>query len=168
MSAPEIQLRVADSPADLAAVRELFVEYQAHLGIDLCFQGFADELHRLPGDYAEPAGVLMLATVDGLHAGCCAFRPLTASDHLNACEMKRLFVRPAFRGLGLGRLLVEQVMTRASLAGYNTILLDTLRDMEAARALYQELGFVEVAPYYHNPLPGAHYLMADLVGGSRL
>lgn len=168
MSASDIQWRVADSPEDIAAIRALFLDYQADLGIDLCFQGFAQELENLPGDYADPAGLLLLATVDGAPAGCCAFRPLTSSDHLNACEMKRLFVRPAFRGLGLGRLLVEQVMARAALAGYSSMLLDTLRDMEAARALYQEVGFVEVAPYYHNPLPGAHYLMADLASGSRL
>ncbi len=168
MSASDIQWRVADSPEDIAAIRALFLDYQTDLGIDLCFQGFAQELENLPGDYADPAGLLLLATVDGAPAGCCAFRPLTSSDHLNACEMKRLFVRPAFRGLGLGRLLVEQVMARAALAGYSSMLLDTLRDMEAARALYQEVGFVEVAPYYHNPLPGAHYLMADLASGSRL
>jgi putative acetyltransferase len=168
VTAPDIHLRVADSAEELSSIRDLFLEYQAYLGIDLCFQGFAQELDTLPGDYAEPAGVLMLATIDGMPAGCCAFRPLVSSDHLNACEMKRLFVRPAFRGFGLGRLLVEQVMARASLAGYSNMLLDTLSDMEAARALYQEVGFVEVAPYYHNPLPGAHYLMADLVTGSRL
>jgi len=167
VTAPHIDLLVADSPEDLAAIRALFLDYRAYLGIDLQFQGFDQELHTLPGDYAEPAGALLLARVDGLPAGCCAFRPLASSDHLNACEMKRLFVRPPFRGLGLGRLLVEQVMARAGLASYSTLLLDTLRDMEAARALYQELGFVEVAPYYHNPLPGAHYLMADLANGSR-
>ena len=168
MTAPDIHLRVADSAEELSSIRDLFLQYQAYLGIDLCFQGFAQELDTLPGDYAEPAGVLIMATIDGMPAGCCAFRPLVSSDHLNACEMKRLFVRPAFRGFGLGRLLVEQVMARASLAGYSNMLLDTLSDMEAARALYQEVGFVEVAPYYHNPLPGAHYLMADLVTGSRL
>jgi len=168
VTAPDIHLRVADSAEELSSIRDLFLEYQAYLGIDLCFQGFAQELDTLPGDYAEPAGVLIMATIDGMPAGCCAFRPLVSSDHLNACEMKRLFVRPAFRGFGLGRLLVEQVMARASLAGYSNMLLDTLSDMEAARALYQEVGFVEVAPYYHNPLPGAHYLMADLVTGSRL
>lgn len=168
MTAPDIHLRVADSAEELSSIRDLFLEYQAYLGIDLCFQGFSQELDTLPGDYAEPAGVLILATIDGMPAGCCAFRPLVSSDHLNACEMKRLFVRPAHRGVGLGRLLVEQVMARASLAGYSNMLLDTLSDMEAARALYQEVGFVEVAPYYHNPLPGAHYLMADLVTGSRL
>lgn len=165
---PDIRLHVAESAEDLAAIRELFLDYQAYLGIDLCFQGFAEELDRLPGDYAEPGGILLLARVDGLPAGCCAFRSLTTSDHLNACEMKRLFVRPAFRGVGLGRQLVEQVMSQAGLSGYNTMLLDTLSDMEAARALYQEAGFVEVAPYYHNPLPGAHYLKVDLVSGSRL
>ncbi len=168
MTAPDIQLRTAESPADLSAIRSLFLDYQAYLGIDLCFQGFAQELDRLPGDYAEPAGLLLLASVDGSPAGCCAFRSLSSSDHLNACEMKRLFVRPAFRGLGIGRLLVEEVMARAAMAGYSNMLLDTLSDMEAARALYQEVGFVEVAPYYHNPLPGAHYLKADLASGSRL
>lgn len=163
-----IELRVAESPDDLAAIRSLFLDYQADLGIDLCFQGFAEELATLPGAYAEPSGALMLACVDGSPAGCCAFRPLVNSDHLNACEMKRLFVRHAFRGFGLGRQLVEQIMTRATLAGYTNMLLDTLSDMEAARALYQEVGFIEVAPYYHNPLPGAHYLMADLASGTRL
>ena len=168
MSEPSIELRVADSPDDLAAIRALFLDYQADLGIDLCFQGFAEELATLPGAYAEPSGLLMLASVGGAPAGCCAFRPLVNSDHLNECEMKRLFVRHAYRGLGLGRQLVEQIMTRATLAGYTNMLLDTLSDMEAARALYQEVGFIEVAPYYHNPLPGAHYLMADLSSGSRL
>ena len=157
-----IQLLQPASVADWEATRVIFQEYAASLKVDLCFQGFDAELAQLPGDYAEPAGVLILATVDGTPAGCCAFRPLTSSDHLNACEMKRLFVRSAFRGFGLGRLLVEQVMARASLAGYTTMLLDTLSDMETARALYQESGFVEVAPYYHNPIPGAHYLKVDL------
>jgi GNAT superfamily N-acetyltransferase len=87
---------------------------------------------------------------------------LISSDHLNACEMKRLFVRRAFRGFGLGRQLVEQIMSMARLAGYTTMLLDTLSEMETARAMYQEAGFVEVPPYYHNPLAGAHYLKAML------
>lgn len=161
-SAPLIDIRLAVGDTDLAAIRELFVDYQTDIGIDLCFQGFQDELAGLPGDYTAPAGALLLATVDGQPAGCCALRPLLNTDHLNACEMKRLFVRRAFRGFGLGRLLVERIMTLGHLAGYTTILLDTLTDMEAARALYQEAGFVEVAPYYHNPIPGAHYLKADL------
>lgn len=157
-----IDVRVAQSGDDLDAIRSLFLDYQADIGVDLCFQGFEEELQSLPGGYAEPHGLILLASVDGTPAGCCAFRALVNSDHLNACEMKRLFVRRAYRGFGLGRMLVEQTLTRAQLAGYTTMLLDTLSDMEAARALYEELGFVEVAPYYHNPLPGAHYLKVDL------
>jgi ribosomal protein S18 acetylase RimI-like enzyme len=130
--------------------------------VDLCFQGFDAEIKNLPGEYVEPSGLLILALVDGQPAGCCALRPLTASDHLNACEMKRLYVRPAFRGFGLGEQLVRRVMMQAQMSGYATMLLDTLSDMETARTLYHDAGFVEVAPYYHNPLPGAHYLMADL------
>jgi putative acetyltransferase len=157
-----IEILRAHAVEDLLTVRALFEDYQADLGMDLGFQGFAQELDALPGDYAEPGGALLLALVDGAPAGCCALRPLPNTDHLNACEMKRLFVRRAFRGFGLGRQLVEHTMTLAHLAGYTTMLLDTLSDMEAARALYQEAGFVEVAPYYHNPLPGAHYLKVDL------
>lgn len=157
-----IDVRVALADSDLAAIRQLFIDYQSELGIDLCFQGFDEELATLPGIYAEPAGILLLATVDGAPAGCCAFRPLPNTDHLDACEMKRLFVRRAYRGFGLGRMLVDQTMARAQIAGYTTMLLDTLNDMEAARALYEEVGFTEVAPYYHNPLPGAHYLKVDL------
>lgn len=159
---PRIQLLPARNPDALAQVRSLFLDYQASLTVDLCFQGFADELTRLPGDYAEPEGDLLLALVDGAPAGCGAFRALPHSDHLNACEMKRLFVRPPYRGMGLGRMMVEHLMGGARLAGYSTMLLDTLSDMETARTLYQELGFTEVAPYYLNPIPGAHYLKADL------
>ena len=157
-----LDVRLVRSPADVLAVRDLFIDYQQDLGIDLCFQGFQEELRLLPGEYADPAGALLLATVDGAPAGCCALRPLPGSDHLDACEMKRLFVRRAFRGFGLGRQLVERVLVQARLAGYTNMLLDTLSDMEAARALYQEFGFVEVAPYYHNPIPGAHYLKVAL------
>jgi putative acetyltransferase len=165
MSSPQsarVELRQAETPGDIDAARALFVDYQSSLGIDLCFQGFDQELAHLPGEYVAPMGALLLACVDGTPAGCCGLRPLVGSDHLNACEMKRLYVRPAFRGFGLGRQLVERVMVQAQISGYATMLLDTLSDMETARALYQEAGFVEVAPYYHNPIPGAHYLMADL------
>jgi putative acetyltransferase len=158
----DISVRAARFPDDLQGVRELFLDYQAGLGIDLCFQGFETELAGLPGAYAPPAGALLIAWVDGEPAGCCAMRPLPTTDHLNACEMKRLFVRRAFRGFGLGRMLVERVLSEGQLSGYTTMLLDTLSDMETARALYQEAGFVEVAPYYHNPIPGAHYLKVDL------
>lgn len=159
---PAIDIRLAETPADVAAVRELFSEYQADIGIDLCFQGFADELDSLPGDYALPLGALLLATVDQQPAGCCALRPLLNTDHLDACEMKRLFVRPAFRRFGLGRLIAQALIDRALEAGYSNMLLDTLDDMEAARGLYEVLGFEEVPPYYYNPIPGAHYLRCEL------
>lgn len=162
LSSPEITLQPADTPEALDAIRVLFQEYQASLAVDLCFQGFAEELASLPGDYRPPGGLLLQAWVDGTPAGCCALRPLINSDHLNACEMKRLYVRPAYRRIGLGRLLVEQIMSEARLAGYTTMLLDTLSEMETARSMYQDAGFVEVAPYYHNPIAGAHYLKVDL------
>lgn len=158
----DITIRWAHGPQDIEVVRALFLDYQADLGIDLCFQGFPAELAQLPGDYVAPRGAIALALVGGNPAGCCAFRPLDGSDHLNACEMKRLFVRPAFRGFGLGRQLVDLVLSEARLVGYTNMLLDTLTDMEAARALYQEAGFYEVAPYYHNPMAGAHYLKVEL------
>ncbi len=159
---PQLILKQALSASDIEAARALFIDYQADLGIDLCFQGFAAELEELPGEYTDPSGALLLAFVDSMPAGCCALRAMVHSDHLNACEMKRLFVRRAFRGFGLGRMLVEEIISCARLAGYTTMLLDTLSDMETARALYQEAGFYEVAPYYHNPIAGAHYLKVDL------
>lgn len=148
--------------AEFDAVREIFREYAASLTIDLCFQGFEQELATLPGDYAAPRGALLLALVDGQVAGCCALRPLDNTDYPNACEMKRLYVRPAFRGLGLGRQLAQTILDAAQLYAYDHVLLDTLNEMEAARTLYEDLGFVEVPPYYHNPIAGAHYLMASL------
>jgi GNAT superfamily N-acetyltransferase len=161
-TSPRIRIDLVEDPASMTWVRTLFLEYQDDIGVDLCFQGFHDELASLPGEYQQPLGGLLLAYIDDSPAGCCAFRPLIDSDHPNACEMKRLFVRRAFRGFGLGRLLVEQTLTQARQAGYTSMLLDTLSDMEAARALYAEVGFEEVAPYYHNPLPGAHYLKVEL------
>lgn len=146
----------------LDATREIFREYAAGLGIDLAFQDFEEELRTLPGCYASPRGSLILAEVEGAIAGCCAIRPLDSVDYPNACEMKRLYVRKAFRGFGLGRRLAEAAMDAARQAGYDCVLLDTLSDMEAARALYAELGFEEIPPYYHNPIAGAHYLKAPL------
>ena len=161
-AAPTIELVVPDTPALLEAVREIFREYAHGLGIDLCFQNFEEELAALPGDYAAPQGALLLAFVDGELAGCGAMRPLAEVDYANACEMKRLYVRRAFRRFGLGRLLAQALMDRALQAGWSCMLLDTLDDMEAARGLYEALGFEEVPPYYYNPIPGAHYLKADL------
>lgn len=159
---PVAQLHLVESDGPIEDVRHLFREYQQSLGVDLGFQNFDEELLSLPGEYAPPQGALLLATVDGEAAGCCALRPLVNTDHVNACEMKRLYVRRAFRGLGLGRQMAERIMDLARLAGYDCVLLDTLDDMESARALYEDLGFVEIAPYYHNPLAGAHYLKAEL------
>ncbi len=150
------------SADDWDLTRAIFLEYANSLDVDLCFQGFEQELADLPGEYAEPRGALLLAWVDGQLAGCCALRPLDASDYANAAEMKRLFVRPRFRGLGLGRLLTEAILDAARHADYSCVLLDTLDDMESARALYEDLGFSEIPPYYHNPFAGAHYLKVDI------
>lgn len=152
----------ATQPEHFAHVRAIFREYAQQLGIDLCFQGFEEELATLPGDYAAPRGTLLLALIGGEVAGSCALRPLDGVDYANAAEMKRLFVRPAFRRSGLGRQLAEAVLDAARAAGYHCVLLDTLDDMESARALYAELGFEEIPPYYHNPIAGAHYLKVDL------
>lgn len=162
MPPPSIQLITPSTPEQLAAVRLLFTEYAEQLGIDLCFQNFEAELADLPGEYRAPNGALLLAMVDGELAGCCALRSINSVDYPNAAEMKRLFVRKAFRRFGLGRQLAEAVLEAARMAGYRSVLLDTLDDMESARALYAELGFTEIPPYYHNPIAGAHYLKADL------
>jgi putative acetyltransferase len=159
---PVIELQKPAAPEEMSIARELFREYADALGVDLGFQGFEHELETLPGDYAAPRGSLLVATLDGQAAGCCALRPLDAADYPNAAEMKRLYVRKAFRGFGLGRQLAEAILDEARRAGYSCVLLDTLDDMEAARALYTELGFEPIAPYYHNPIAGAHYLKVDL------
>ena len=158
----DTHLYLPQSPEDIRLVQCLFREYANSLGIDLCFQDFDRELAELPGDYREPLGALRLLVVGDIAAGCCAMRRLDAVDYPNACEMKRLYIRAAFRGTGLGRKLAESIIEAAKLAGYDFILLDTLHSMEAARSLYAELGFQEIPPYYHNPIPGAHYLMASL------
>ena len=159
---PSITFLTPSSPAEMEAVREIFQEYASSLSVDLCFQDFATELAQLPGDYAAPRGALLLAEVAGAIAGCCALRPLDAADYPNASEMKRLYVRKAFRGFGLGRELAEAMLDRARQAGYACVLLDTLDEMESARALYTDLGFEDIPPYYHNPIAGAHYLKADI------
>ena len=156
------ELTTPSTERELDEVRAIFREYAEGLGVDLCFQGFDAELESLPGEYALPRGALFLARVDGEVAGCVALRPLDAADYPNASEMKRLYVRKAFRGFGLGRHLADAALDAARQAGYACVLLDTLDDMEAARALYEDLGFEEIPPYYHNPIAGAHYLKADL------
>lgn len=143
----------ARSEGDIEIARALFREYQQFLGVDLCFQGFEEELATLPGRYAPPSGRLLLA-LDGLDAaGCVALRPLDDG----VCEMKRLFVRPAYRGRGLGRLLAVRVVNEASALGYAVMRLDTLEGLDSAMRIYGSLGFRRRAPYYANPLPGVVY-----------
>lgn len=181
---PPVALCAVSAPHEMQAVRRIFAEYATTLSVDLAFQDFEAELAGLPGHYAEPRGTILLALVgaqpdpasapedaillrrpDGLWAqvaGSCALRPLDTVDYANAAEMKRLYVRPPFRGLGLGRQLAEALLDAARHAGYSCVLLDTLDEMESARALYEDLGFTEVPPYYHNPVAGSHYLKVDL------
>lgn len=152
------EIRAAALPGDLPLVRRLFREYADSLAVDLCFQDFEAELAGLPGKYAPPRGRLLLARDGDDAAGCVAMRPVDGGT----CEMKRLYVRPAWRGARLGRRLAERVCSEAREAGYARICLDTLPSMEAALALYRALGFRPVAPYVHNPVPGAIFLGLDL------
>jgi putative acetyltransferase len=142
------------SRAELEEIRSMFVEYAQSLNFDLCFQSFDEELRTLPGSYAAPRGRLILAQVDGLAAGCIALKPLDAT----ICEMKRLYVRPSFRGQQLGAALVSRVIDDARASGYRSMRLDTIGGaMDHAIALYRSVGFREIPPYYANPLPGALY-----------
>ncbi len=153
-----LEIRDAVEAADVEQIRRLFEEYQRAIDVDLCFQGFAEELASLPGKYARPGGRLLLAVGDRESAGCAGLRPLGGRD----CEMKRLYVRPPYRGSGLGRRLATELVDHARGAGYARMYLDTLSSMTEARALYRSLAFVETAPYYPNPEPGAIYLALDL------
>lgn len=153
-----IEIRPAEVPRDVPVVRDLFREYANGLGIDLAFQDFEAELASLPGRYAPPRGRLLLAWRDGEALGCVALRPIDTQ----ACEMKRLYVRPAARAHRLGRRLAERVCAEARAAGYRRMCLDTLPDMLPAIRLYSALGFVPIAPYVFNPIEGALFLGLDL------
>jgi len=153
-----VKLKQVESEEEVKQARGLFEEYAAWLGFNLCFQNFDKELSQLPGDYAQPNGRLLLAVENDQVAGCVALRKIGEGIG----EMKRLYVRPAFRRFGLGRALAQALLDEARRAGYSVMLLDTLDDMEAARELYTALGFEEIPPYYFNPIAGAHYLKATL------
>ena len=158
-----LRIEQASTIEQIALARQLFLEYAEALSVDLCFQDFEGELQELPGKYAPPAGRLLLAYHnDELRstrvAGCSALRPL--SDEI--CEMKRLYVRPEFRGRGIGRALTLALITAAREIGYRTLRLDTLPEMQEAHKLYQQLGFREISAYCPNPVEGVRYLELDL------
>ena len=159
----EVVIRDVREAADLGSTRVLLEAYAASLGVDLCFQNFAQELLRLPGDYAPPRGCLLIAERAGSPIGCVALRPLLiANASVTAGEVKRLYVGPQGRGTGTGRVLAQAVIERARAIGYEALKLDTLATMSRARALYASLGFRACAPYYHNPLPGTIYMTLQL------
>lgn len=166
MPRPLIQIVQAQSALELDACRRLFIEYVREEQVpSACLGNFDLELASLADVYAPPNGALFLASVDEAYAGCCALCPLHGSDYPNAAEMRRLYVAAAFRGLGIGRDLCQITLEAAQVAGYDSVLLDTLDAMEGARALYQEFGFYEIAPHRHMPedvTQGAVYLKVDL------
>ncbi len=153
-----MEIRCAESAEDIDRVRELFVEYAASLSFDLCFQNFEKELAELPGAYGPPEGRLLLAAADSQIAGCVALRRIGDG----VCEMKRMYVRPAFRGRGIGRALAVAIIAEARRIGYAVMRLDTISTMKEAIALYQSLGFRNIPPYCCNPVPGALFMEMSL------
>ena len=153
-----IEVFDAREQQDIEVARQLFREYQQALGVDLSFQNFSAELDALPGSYARPRGRLLLASDSTQVMGCVALRPLSA----DTCEMKRLYVRPDYRALGVGRLLIERVLEEARAIRYSRVLLDTLPTMTGAQRMYERLGFKDVPPYRHNPIEGTRFLGLDL------
>lgn len=155
---PALRTRCVETGADLDEIRRLFTEYAEWLAVDLSFQGFAEELAGLPGEYAAPSGTLLLCIADAGAAGCIAVRRWQG----DTCEMKRLYVRPGHRGSGCGRLLADRAVDWAVAAGYKRMVLDTLPVMAGAQRLYEQLGFRDIAPYRFNPIPGARFMARDL------
>ena len=151
MKLSDVEIEVVATDAQLAAVRQLFRNYATWLDVDLCFQSFEKELAELPGLYAPPRGRLLLAKHEDRSIGCVGLRPLES----NVCEMKRLWVEPEFKGIGLGRRLAEQIVAAGAELGYHAMRLDTIPErLKAAQHIYQTLGFREIPPYYENPLDG--------------
>lgn len=148
---------VGDDP-ELEEIRTLFKAYATFIGVDLAFQGFEAELQTLPGKYCPPEGALILARVNGSAAGCVALRRISGE----ICEMKRLFVRPEYRKLGIGKKLVDLIVAEGKRLGYGYMRLDTLASMEKAIALYRSSGFYDIEPYIYNPLEGARYMELKL------
>ena len=157
-----MEARVVTSGSDVDEVRALFREYADWVAVDLSFQGFAEELAGLPGEYVAPDGTLLLCVMASGSAGCIAVRRWQA----DTCEMKRLYVRPAFQGSRCGLFLAERAIEWAGGSGYKRMVLDTLPSMAAAQRLYERLGFRDVAPYRFNPVPGARFMARRLPGGS--
>ena len=157
-----IELVKANTPAHMEKAREIFLRYARSLDFDLSFQGFAVELAGLPGDYAPPAGCLLLAMEDGETMGCVALRKIGEG----ICEMKRLFIGPEQRGKGIGLLLAEAVIQEAKRLGYDQMRLDTVPSMTSAISLYRSLGFREISSYCHNPGPGAKFFELQLKPGN--
>jgi ribosomal protein S18 acetylase RimI-like enzyme len=155
---PELKIFEAKTEKDIESFRTLLKEYVDSLGIDLSFQNIQEELANLPGCYARPEGCILLASYDGQIAGCVALRKLNDS----ICEGKRLYVKPQFRGLEIGRKLIEAIIAEARKIGYTHIRGDTLPTMKAAQALYASLGFKEIEPYRYNPIEGAIFLELKL------
>ena len=154
-----LKIFLVEKDQDLTSARHLLIEYAESLDFDLDFQGFDQELANLPGGYAPPKGYLLLAEYEGQLAGCVALRGLSQ----NMCEMKRLYVRPEFRGLGIGRALAQFVIEQARTIGYTYMRLDTAPSMQAARALYLSLGFRQISPYRYNPIEGAVFMELELL-----
>ena len=151
----DLSFTQVESPPEISHARELFLEYAQSLGFSLCFQNFDQELANLPGEYSPPAGRLLLAELDGQVAGCVALHKLEDG----VCEMKRLYLRPQFRGKGLGRILADRIIAEARQIGYRRMRLDTVEPvMKDAVAMYRRIGFREIAPYCNNPIAGALYM----------
>jgi putative acetyltransferase len=160
MNKPYTIMEVTNEKTSIDNIKQLFLEYAQSLNFSLCFQNFQQELDELPGVYSPPKGLLYLALVYGKPAGCIAMKPLKEQ----ICEMKRLYVRPEFRGLGIGKGLAIHLISRAKELGYHKMRLDTISTMKEAITLYRLLGFYEIEPYYNNPVEGAHYMEINLIG----